>query len=53
MIEYQLSEHAYEMLSERNIRETWVKLTIADPERQEMKEDGTVHYIRAIQEYEG
>lgn len=53
MIEYQLSEHAYEMLSERNIRETWVKLTIADPERQEMKEDGTVHYIRAIEEYEG
>jgi len=53
MIEYQFSEHAYDMLRERNIRETWVKLAIEDPERQETMEDGTVHYIRAIEEYEG
>jgi hypothetical protein len=40
------------MLRERNIRESWVKLAMEDPERQEMMEDGTVHYIRPIEEYE-
>ncbi|MCD6337806.1 MAG: DUF4258 domain-containing protein [Verrucomicrobia bacterium] len=53
MIEYQFSEHAYNMLRERNIRETWVRLVIKDPERQEIMEDGTVHHIRAIEEYGG
>lgn len=28
-------------------------LTMEDPEKQEMMEDGAVHYIRAIEEYEG
>lgn len=41
------------MLRERNIQDAWVKLTIEDPEVQEMMEDGTVHYIRAVEEYEG
>lgn len=53
MIEYEFSQHAYDMLRERNIREAWVKLAIEDPEKKEPKDDGTVHYIRAIQQYEG
>jgi len=53
MIKYQFSEHGCDMLRERNIREAWVKLAMEDPESQEMEEDGTVHYIRAIEEYEG
>jgi len=53
MIEYELSEHASDMLKERNIQEDWVKLAIEDPERKEVKEDGTVHYIRAIEQYGG
>lgn len=53
MIEYQFSEHAYNMLRERNIRESWVKLAIEDPAKQEPKDDGTVHYIRAIEQYGG
>lgn len=53
MIEYQFSEHACDMLKERNIRETWVKLTIEGPERTEIKNDGTIHYIRPIQEHGG
>lgn len=53
MIDYQFSEHAYDMLRERNIQETWVKLAMEDPEKQEMMEDGTVHYIRAIEEHGG
>jgi hypothetical protein len=28
VIEYEFSEHAYDMLRERNIREDWVKLAI-------------------------
>ncbi len=49
----EFSEHAFDMLKERNIQEEWVKLTIEDPERKESKEDGTVHYIRAIKQYGG
>jgi hypothetical protein len=53
MTGYQFSQHANEMLKERNIQEAWVKLALEDPERQEMMEDGTVHYVRAIEEYGG
>lgn len=53
MLEYEFSEHAYDMLRERNIRDSWVKLTIEDPEKKELKEDGTIHYIRAIEQYGG
>ncbi|GIV71885.1 MULTISPECIES: DUF4258 domain-containing protein [Caldilinea] len=49
MIDYELSEHAYDMLRERNIQESWVKLAIEEPEIKEFKDDGTVHYIRAIE----
>ncbi|MEM4406603.1 MAG: DUF4258 domain-containing protein [Candidatus Methanomethylicaceae archaeon] len=53
MTEYEFSEHAYNMLRERAIRESWVKLAIEDPEKKELKDDGTVHYIRAIEQYGG
>jgi len=53
VIEYELSEHARQMMRERNIREAWVKLAMENPDRQEHKDDGTVHYIRSIPEYEG
>jgi hypothetical protein len=53
MIEYEFSEHASDMLRERNIQEAWVKLAIEDPEKKELKDDGTVHFIRAIEQYEG
>ena len=53
MIEYEFSEHACDMMKERNIKETWVRLTIEDPEKREPKDDGMVHYIRTIGEYGG
>lgn len=53
MIEYEFSEHVYDMLRERNIQEAWVKLAIEDPGKKELKADGTVHYIRAIEQYGG
>jgi len=48
VIDYEFSEHAYEMMKERNIQKDWVKLAIEDPERKEQMDDGTVHYIKAI-----
>lgn len=33
MIEYEFSEHAYDMLRERNIREAWVQLSMGNPDR--------------------
>lgn len=53
MVDYEFSEHASDMLKERNIQEDWVRLAIEDPERKERKEDGTVHCIRAIEQYGG
>ena len=53
MIKYDFSGHAYDMLRERNIKETWVRLTIEYPDKKEFKDDKTVHYIRAIKEYGG
>ncbi|MDI6816347.1 MAG: DUF4258 domain-containing protein [Actinomycetota bacterium] len=53
MIEYEFSEHAYDMLKERNISETWVKPAMEEPEMKESKDDGTAHYVRAIEEHEG
>lgn len=53
MTRYEFSEHAYSMLKERNISEAWVKLTIEDPGKVELNADGTIHYIRQIEEYGG
>ena len=53
MIDYEFSDHAYAILRERNIQEGWVKLTMEEPERKELMDDGTVHYIKAIDEYGG
>ena len=53
MVEYEFSEHAYEMLKERNIKNEWVDKTIGEPDDKESKDDGTIHYLKAIQEFEG
>ncbi len=51
--EYEFSDHAYDMLKERNIEQLWVKWTIENPERREPKDDGTIHYLRSIEQYGG
>jgi hypothetical protein len=53
MVKYQLSEHAEDMLRERNISEEWIQFTLNYPEQQEIKEDGTMHYISSVEEYKG
>jgi hypothetical protein len=41
------------MLQERSIEESWVNSALANPDWTEAKEDGTIHYIKSIEEYEG
>lgn len=53
MVEHEFSEHALDMLRERNIEEAWVKLAMEDPHKRERMDDGTIHYVRAIEEYGG
>ncbi|BBM72054.1 DUF4258 domain-containing protein [Rhodothermus marinus] len=49
MSAYECSEHAREMLRERNILEAWVKRVLEEPEITEW----TLHYLRAIEEFDG
>lgn len=53
MIDYEFSEHAYDMLKERDIKESWVRLTLEGADKEEVKEDGTIHHIKSIEEYGG
>lgn len=42
MENHEFSEHARDMLKERNIEESWVEQVVTDPDRREEKKDGTV-----------
>ena len=53
MIDFEFSEHAENMRKERDILLSWVRLTLEDPVETEQKDDGTVHYIRPIEERGG
>ncbi len=46
------SEHAKDMLSERNIPEEWMWRAIEAPDRTEIGADGNIHYIKSIPEFE-
>ena len=51
MEDYELSEHAQTMLVEREIQETWISLALLNPDKIEPHQDGTVHYIKAIEDF--
>ncbi|NPV58920.1 MAG: DUF4258 domain-containing protein [Actinobacteria bacterium] len=53
MVDLVFTGHALDMLEERKIKSDWVNLTLEDPERKERKEDGTVDYLRPIEEFGG
>ena len=46
------TKHALDMLRERKVKDEWVRMTMAAPERKEQKEDGTVDFIRPIEEFD-
>jgi hypothetical protein len=51
MDDFEFSDHASRMLVERNISKLWVHKTLADPDTTEFHDDGTVHYLKAIEEF--
>ncbi len=53
MVEIELSAHARQMLSERNIAEEWVWRTIATPRRKRKGDDDNMHYTKPIKERQG
>jgi len=53
MRDIELTEHAREMLQERNIPEEWMWRAIDNPDIVEEKDDGTLHYIKSIPEHGG
>jgi hypothetical protein len=50
MPDKELSSHAKDMLTERNIPEEWVWRTINSPDSKESGADGNTHYTKAIEE---
>jgi Domain of unknown function (DUF4258) len=53
MLTFTLSNHAKDMLKERNILEEWVWRTVNSPSETHTGEDGNTHYIKEIDEKEG
>ena len=51
MSNFEYSEHAQDMLDERDIQDSWVRQAIDNPDRTEFPEDGTVHYIKPIEAF--
>jgi hypothetical protein len=46
MLRLELSNHAKDMLKERNILEEWVWRTVNSPSQMRTGEDGNTHYIK-------
>ena len=44
------TQHFKDMLSERNIRIEWVDETLEKPDKTEEHEDGTVHFLKKVQD---
>ena len=53
MKELEWSQHAKDMLAERQIREEWVIRAITTPDRSEAHDESRTHCIKAIPEYGG
>ena len=53
MPEFELSLHAQDMLTEREIREEWLWQTLSVPDGTFSADDGTIHYTKAIAERDG
>jgi len=53
MRDIELSQHAQDMLQEREIPEEWVWQAIDEPDRTETGANGNIHYIKAIPEHGG
>jgi hypothetical protein len=52
-MEFDYSKHVQNMLLEREIPEDWIRMSVESPDMRLMEDDGTVHYIKSIVEYDG
>ena len=50
---FEASEHARQMLEERQIPDEWMWRTVTCPERIETAADGNTHFIKSIPEHGG
>jgi hypothetical protein len=46
------SQHFENMLRERSISRNWADRAVDQPDRTEQQPDGTVHYLKRIEEYD-
>jgi hypothetical protein len=52
-MELRFTEHAEQMLVERQIEKSWVERTVLQFQRRDEPGDGMTHYLRAIPERDG
>jgi len=50
-MDFELTDHAKDVLAERKISEEWVWKTLNEPEKKETGNDNNLHYFRKIPEY--
>jgi Domain of unknown function (DUF4258) len=50
MPDFEFSNHAIDMLAERNIPEDWIWRTLNHPDKKDLGKDGNMHYTKAIKE---
>jgi hypothetical protein len=53
MVEFSLTNHARDVIAERDISENWVWSTIDEPDNVWHGEDGNTHYVKRIAERAG
>lgn len=53
MPDFEISSHASEMLTERNIAEEWLWRVLHHPDKTKLGEDGNRHFYKAIRERNG
>lgn len=52
-MDFELTTHARHVAREREIALDWIERALDHPDRVETPPDGTTHYLRSIDEFEG
>jgi hypothetical protein len=47
------TDHFRVVVEERRISRYWIELTLREPDNSEMHDDGTRHFLKQIDEYDG
>ena len=52
-MQLELSKHARNMMTERNISEAWIRSAVTNPDRKDAGMDNNIHYFKSIPEHGG